>query len=89
MASVGPRGFYMDPATHYNLGDQILVASSVYMLQYFQKRMTWCRGAQTFKMNLRQCSGEMLRLAAAKSGKLPNGKGVHYSNLLREKYCKK
>ena len=75
MASVGQRGFYMDPATHFNLGDQILVASSVYMLQYFKKRMTWCKGAQTFQMNMKQCDGQVLRSAAAKSGKFMNGKG--------------
>ena len=75
MASVGQRGFYMDPATHFNLGDQILVASSAYMLQYFKKRMTWCKGAQTFQMNMKYCDGQVLRSAAAKSGKFMNGKG--------------
>lgn len=79
MANVGPKGFYMDPATHYNLGDQILVASSAYMLQYFKKRMVWCKGAQTFMMNVKQCDEQMLRTVATRSGNLANGKGILYS----------
>ena len=77
MADVGPRGFYMDPATHFNLGDQILVASSAYMLQYFKKRMVWCKGTQTFRMNVKQCTAETFRLATKKATNTPNGKGVH------------
>lgn len=47
MEKVGPHGLYMDPATHPNLGDQILVFASVKLLEHFNKTIKYCAGQQT------------------------------------------
>ena len=48
-------------------GDQILVAASAHMLKYFQKFMIWCRGTQTFQMNLPICNQAFINATAAKN----------------------
>jgi exopolysaccharide biosynthesis predicted pyruvyltransferase EpsI len=43
----GQKVIYKDPATHYNLGDQLLVMASVKLLKNFRREIKFCRGPQT------------------------------------------
>ncbi len=46
-SSPGSKVIYMDPATHHNLGDQLLALASVKLLKFYQKKIKFCRGPQT------------------------------------------